>query len=382
MAKKTGLHLEERNWISFSRGALRRNYLQIASLVPGQWLCPMVKANAYGCGLEYAVRSTQGLPALYGYGVATIEEGLQTRRLLRSHQKPILVFYETDPWAEWKTAAFKQGHLTAVLGSIESLRLFLKKSKGIPWHLNVNTGMNRLGFRLQDLKEVERLLRRLPHRAPEGMCSHFACGEDPLSPTTQRQIREMREVAQWARSLFPHVTLHLGNSAGIWNEKRLGFSEFTQMVRPGLALYGIPPWEKARGVDLEPVFRWSARVVGVHRLRQGEQVGYGGTYVIVQKGSVFAAIVGCGYGDGLMRNLSNRGLVGLSGKVVPMIGAVGMDLVAIRATSQTRPGDIVNMLGGPVAPWLQARLANTIPYELLTSIQPRVTRTYIDEFDA
>jgi alanine racemase len=206
--------------------------------------------------------------------------------------------------------------------------------------------------------------------------------ELPESRLSQSQLERFVALKSELSGAFPSARFHLANSGGIWNAKRWSLRGLTDCVRPGLALYGIPPWADAPTRGLVPVMTYQATVVAVHQLRPGDSIGYGATFTAPGKGGkggepVYAAILGAGYADGVKRALSNQGYAWLGGRSTRFLGMVSMDLCAVGAFASTRVGEQVELLGPHVDPWAQARAAGTIPYELLTSLSVRVQRKYV-----
>jgi alanine racemase len=199
------------------------------------------------------------------------------------------------------------------------------------------------------------------------------------SKLTQSQIEAFRTLRREMSSALPRAHFHLSNSGGIWNQKDLvsgGWKNLTDVVRPGLSLYGVPPWKGAPARGIEPVLTLEASVIQVHRLKAGDCVGYGGTYRVTGNDATHVATLAAGYADGLKRNLSNTGNAWLGNSATSFVGIVSMDLSAVRCTASTQVGDRVEILGPHVDPWGQAQAAGTIPYELLTSLSGRVQRIY------
>jgi len=370
--------------IHLSSSALVKNYEAIRALVPNQLLLPMLKANAYGHGAEWASRLLQNMPGLYGLGVATLAEGAQVRRAVTSRFKaPILIFTETVDWSSEKGAFCEEHGLTPVLASAEGWTQFLKEgwAPRLSYEVQFNSGMNRLGIEPGFLPKFIKNLKTLPESAhPGGIFSHLAMSEAPEEPLTQTQLERFLRIRGELKPVLPRAYFHLCNSGGIWNHKLLGISEFTEVVRPGLSLYGIPPWSGAPERGISPVMTVQSRVVAIHRLKAGDSVGYGGTYQVRGQQPVFVAIVSAGYADGIERALSNRGYAWLNARPTRFLGVVSMDLCALQCWPESRVGDRVEFLGPHVDPWTQAKAAGTIPYELLTSLsseRERVKRIYV-----
>lgn len=376
----------------FSAKALLGNFEAILSQVPGQFLLPMVKADGYGHGAAWVAGELAHLPEVYGFGVATLEEGITLRRALGKKSR-IVVFSGSSPWTEEKGACCEKFGLTPVISHEHDWEDFFRQgwAERVPYELKFNTGMNRLGIPLSLAPKIGRSLRAAPMIAhPSGVFSHLAIGEDPRAPLSRRQLERFVWLKGELSGLLPRAQFHLANSAAIWGHKEWGLKDLTDGVRPGLSLYGIPPWEGAPERGLEPVLTLRASVVSVHRLKPGESMGYGAQFTVPSKGPqakpVFAAVLAAGYADGVSRRMSGEvrrngeiqggGWVWLGGEARRMLGRVSMDFCAVLASSSTRIGEWAEILGPNVEPWAQARAAGTIPYELLTSVSQRVKRIY------
>jgi len=152
-------------------------------------------------------------------------------------------------------------------------------------------------------------------------------------------------------------------------------NQLTQIVRPGLSLYGVPPWPGASQKGLKAVMTLKAQVILVLNLKKGESVGYGARYTAKKAEKI--CILGAGYADGWHRKLSNSGELWIENGKSKILGIVSMDLTAAACKSNTKVGDWAELLGPHLDPWKQAQAAGTIPYELLTSVTKRVQRRYI-----
>ncbi|MCM2279405.1 MAG: alanine racemase [Oligoflexia bacterium] len=404
----------------FSSKALRANYLAVREQVPGLAVLPMVKANAYGHGFSWVARELLELPGLYGFGVATLGEAAELRAALgeRGKRVRILVLSGACGWTREKGAFCEKFGLTPTIASDADWQEFTGQGwqERIPYELKFNTGLNRLGMSLSEVPRVARFLRELSaERHPTGVLSHLVMSEAPEAKLTLAQLERFTWLRRELREAIPGAQFHLGNSAAIWNQKKLGLTEISDVVRPGLSLYGIAPWDQAPARGITPVCTLRASVLAVHRLKPGESIGYGARYTVTGTKPVYAAILGAGYADGIPRRWSGNmeaqpgpargkggkgrgraakqgarsealaaereeqgsgGYVSLNGCERRFLGAVSMDLCAVTCDADTRVGDWGQFLGPEVDPWAQSRAAGTIPYELLTSISARVQRIY------
>jgi alanine racemase len=362
--------MNSRTTAEISQSALLHNYRVLASKAGGLGMLPMVKADAYGHGAVPAAKTLLKERNLRGFGVATFSEALELRRALGASRVPIWVFSDCAPFGTEQAQACLKHCLEPVFSEITSLLQFqrLRESRRIRAHVEVNTGMNRLGIPPDSIS----LIRFYPG----SVFTHLADAENPESPLTRQQLRRFSELLPVCRARFPAAQFHFANSAAIWNRSRLKLFNEMDLVRPGLSLYGIRPFERAPEAGLRRVMRLTARVLNRVFLEKGDRVGYGGTYVCRKAAGEWIAVVGGGYADGIFRSVSNQGVAYLGSKKLRFRGRVSMDLSAIEGLPRMKIGDELELWGPRVDPYEQAGLAGTIPYEWTTRIGPRVERTY------
>lgn len=355
--------------------AFRHNLAAIKSLAPGAAILPVIKADGYGHGMIPLAREVLkcGAPML---GVGVLEEGRALRR--EKIAAPTLLLDGIFPEEAADAVKYR---LTPVVFSVEVAkelnRIGKKEGKKIAIHLKFDTGMSRLGFTLSEATEAVTLIAKMKNLHVEGIMTHLASSGDIQSPQTDHQIRRFEMVLGLVKktSLKP-LYLHTANSAAILNFKNAHYG----MVRPGIALYGVPPSE-TKGVEFKPVMTVTSRLISVKEISQGEGIGYNATYVTPRKKKI--GVVLGGYADGINRLLSNRGVFIVRGKPVPIVGNVCMDMVMVDLSRvpSAAPGDEVILLGGDADEtsaqhW--ADLTGTIPYEIFCrlGVGPRAQRVY------
>lgn len=366
---------------AFSAAALIGNYRAIGAQVKSHALLPMIKANAYGHGAAWAAKTLAREESLYGFGVASLEEGREVREALglKGRKTRVLAFSGAANWSDGKGNYCAAHGLTPVLASEEDLRAFVKAKwpARLPYHLKFNTGMNRLGIAPSSLGPTIALLRKLPaEELPEGVASHLAVAEDPKHALTRLQFERFREIRAGFENLGSAIQFHIANSSAIWNAKHYGLEGLTDVARPGLSLYGVAPWPDAPARGIEAVMSLRYQVVQRRRLRQGESIGYGATYRHKDETPLEVAILSSGYADGFHRRNSGVGHLFLGGRSRRILGIVSMDLSAVECDASTKVGEYAEMVGPGIDPWTQAGASGTIPYELLTSVSPRIRRRY------
>lgn len=341
-------------------GALRRNAAAIAARA-GVPILPMVKADGYGLGAVRVARALdQDEP--WGFGVATVTEGEELRRA--GITRPIIVF--TPMLAEDLDAA-ERAKLTPALATAATIKRWTPTQ--LPWHLGIDTGMNRAGLRWDETGVLSDLIEAYP---PEGVFTHFHSAE--LNDGTMAQQVERFEQALANMPVRPKF-LHAENSAAI---ERCGRSRWS-FARPGVFLYGVNNLDPTE-LPAEPVVALRARIVELRSTRDGETVSYDGTWT--SRGRRRIATIPVGYADGFRRVLSNRGTALLRGKRVNVAGNVTMDMTMLDVTDvPCEIGDVVTLIGkdgGDVITVSEvAKLGELSPYEVLTSLRSRLPRRYI-----
>ncbi len=347
----------DRAWLDVDLGAIVRNARRFQELI-GAPLLPMVKADGYGLGAVPVARALEAI-APWGYGVATPEEGARLRGA--GITRPLLVF---SPLGSDQVAQFRVDQLRPVIGDLPALDAWLAAEAG-PFHVEIDTGMSRAGFRWHDASLISALAERLRGAAGwEGLFTHFHSADSDEN-ATREQVERFDQVRAALDSRPPMI--HLASSGAAQYGTELG----ADLARPGIYLYGA----RAGSLEPEPVVKLCARVVALRRLRPGDTVSYGAEAEVEADTTI--ATIGIGYGDGVPRALGGRGFVEINEVIVPIVGRVTMDMVMVDVEdTPVNIGDTAVLFGGLVSLDDQAGLAGTISYELLTMLTPRVTRRY------
>ena len=335
--------------------ALARNYRTLGA-VSGAPVNPVVKADGYGLG---AAAVTQRLMAegARTFFVARAAEGVRLREAIGP--EPVIYILDGCPGGSQGDGAamLKASNLRPVINQPAQLQAW-RAAGGGACGLQIDTGMNRLGFRVEDAPE--------PFEGLELVMTHLACADEPSNPLNRAQ----RDAYAAAAARYPGVTRSFANSGGCF----LGPDFAFDVVRPGICLYGGGP--EGRPHDrIAPVASLIAQAVQVRDVPAGETVGYSQGYRAERPMRV--ATVGAGYADGVLRSYSPRGQVFIAGELRPIIGRVSMDVLAVDVTGlDVKAGDPVEIFGTNRLIDDAAAAAGTISYELLTSITPRVPRVY------
>ena len=339
----------------------------------------VIKANAYGHGAAQVARALEREAAARNVSppmlaCADIEEGVELRAA--GVRAPILVFGAlsvSDP-----DGVFACG-LTPTVSSPAAARALQQAAaaRGVRLrvHLKIDTGMNRFGFRHDNLGATLPSVLRSTHLTVEAVYTHFATAEDCDHPLFERQWTRFEAVRAAAAELgLAGAWWHAANSAALLRDRRTWYDA----VRPGLLLYGIAPPPLDPDLRLRPVMSLRSRVVAVKGMRPGESAGYGGAFVANRP--LRLALIPAGYADGLDLRLAGRGAVLVGGVRAP-VAAVSMDSMVVDVTAvDAGPGDEVVLLGPQGADLLGAcdvaGAIGTVPHEILCRIGTRIERTY------
>ena len=331
----------------------------------------VIKANAYGCGVEPVARAlaSAGCKTFF---VATLDEARIARAAL-----PAAAIYVLDGFFQNCGDVYAKLDVKPVIGDLNELAewdVFCRRSG---WAggaaIHIDTGMNRLGLTVVEAQGIIPRINAGDHGITL-VISHLACAEALNHPQNARQLAAFREIA----SLFSGVPASLSNSSGVF----LGAPFQFELVRPGAALYGINPTPEADN-PMQPVVDLKARILQTRNVEKGETVGYGGTWTARRPTRL--AVVSTGYADGYFRaggsNDGTRGAdVVVAGKRCPIAGRISMDLIAVDVTdiekNAARRGHVATLIGEGITVDELAHHFGTIGYEVLTSLGPRYARIY------
>lgn len=365
---------EARAWLRVDADALRRNFGRIRATVgPAARIIPMVKADGYGLGMGEVARAlSTELP--WGWGVATLDEGVRLRAL--AAPGPVIVFCPL-PHDSFEEALAAGLHLTiSSLDALEHLIAVGRRTRTLPSvHIDVDTGMGRTGF---DWRKASSWMPRVVEAARKdirwvGCYTHLHSAEDDEA-SAREQCSRFQQVLDRIPERPSGLLVHLLNSAGA-----LRLPDYAHgAVRPGIFLYG---GRVGLGQPVpEAVASLHARVLHLRDADPGTELGYGATYRA--RGPERWATLGIGYGDGLPRALGNRGQALLRGARVPMIGRISMDMTVVDITGipGVGVGDVATLLGAEGGESITvddvAEVAGTISYEVLTGFTARLPRIW------
>jgi len=357
--------------LSIDLAALAHNYHLIANHVSPAQMSAVVKADAYGLGVRQ-VASKLYLAGCRLFFVAQMVEACHLRPHLPADAE-IAILNDIQPGME--ATAADHGFLP-VLNSLQSIQdwgaLCNERREQLPCFIQIDSGMSRLGL---DHQELEALVARpdiFAQAQIRAIISHLACADEATNGQNTHQLKRFQEIL----TRLPPRPAALANSGGIFlsgHERAFIFD----LVRPGLALYGVDPLGLTP-TKLRPVVALSARVAQIRHVGAGSLVGYGGTYQAAK--DMLVATISVGYADGMHRRLGGRGAAFYQNIRLPMIGRISMDSITLDISALPegllKRGSLVELIGPNQTITTLARDADTIAYEILTSLGRRFYRHY------
>lgn len=362
--------------LEISRAAIQDNYRIICNqLAPGCIAAPAVKADAYGLGIEASA------PALYDVGarsffVANLDEGIALRQILSAQDDATNIAVLGGPIKN-SLSYFDEFSLTPVINTFDQYELAKNYSKRSGSEINcilqIDTGMNRLGFKPYEIENHHEDLSQNKEIKISCIMSHFACADEKDHPKTVQQ----HQIFERAVSFFDtKISRSLCNSSGLFRDKSYQYN----ITRPGMALYGLNPTPEQDN-PMRNVVQLSVPILQIHTGTKTETCGYGASHLF--KNNTALATIALGYADGFFRSLGNaQSQVFWDGTPCPIIGRVSMDLCTVSLehipeSARPKVGDRLEVLGENQSADALAAQAETIGYEVLTALGGRYARHYI-----
>jgi len=353
---------------------LINNYRAIKNKVNGKKVIPVIKADAYGHGAEVfaEILMKEGADL---FAVSSIYEAMCLREYGITADILILGYVP-----DRKISKIIDNDITPAIYNLDfavKLNEEAKKAgKKVKVHIKINTGMNRLGFKKDELDEVFPVLKGLDNLVKEGLFSHFATSDEVDKSYSNMQFETFKYAMAKAKEYDLGVQInHIANSAAITDLDECSLDA----VRAGIVLYGVYPSEVEPETNpYKPVMSFHTTITNIFCIDKGETVGYGRMFKANKETKV--AVMCVGYADGYNRKLSNQGEVLINNKYkAKVIGNVCMDMtmIEIPKDSDIKIGDSVEIFGDNISISSLAKLCGTIPYELLCCINKRVKREYI-----
>lgn len=345
--------------------ALQHNLQVLQKTAPNSKVLAVIKADAYGHGM---VKVAQSLKNVHAFGVARLNEALKLRAA--GINKPIVLlegfFNQSD------LATLTEKELQCVVHSQEQVDAVLqaKLHKPLQIWLKLDTGMHRLGFHPEQFDKVYKMLNDSGNvQKPINLITHFHCADEVDNNITARQITLFKQHIQESSGLNS-----LANSAAIFAWPEAHFD----IIRPGIALYGISPFENMSAAELQlrPVMTLKSQLIAIRDHQAGESVGYGANWKAQH--ATRLGVVAVGYGDGYPRLAPQGTPVLVNGRIVPVVGRVSMDMLTVDLglDNHDKVGDDVTLWGDGLPAEKVAQHIGTIAYELVTKLTSRVALHY------
>lgn len=342
-------------------------------------ICSIVKANAYGHGMNETGKALSEYGTDY-LGTADYFESIQLSDYIKKYSgkdTPVLCLgLLTDDTLFGEVISRNIDITVADIKIASQLNDFAKsKNKIINVQIQVDSGINRVGFNPHDVYEAVKKLMQMKNIKLKGIYSHFATSEINEDPYSLKQLREFKTLVRELESNFIKFELkHISNTGGILNYR----DTFFNMIRPGISLYGYYPDRSkvVKDIGIKPVMSLKTKVKFIKTLKKKQSISYGRKYFTRSETNIASLPVG--YGDGYSRLLSNKAKVFIKGNYYNIVGTVCMDwvMVDIGIESKIKVNDEVIMFGNEYPAYNLSEIMKTIPYEVTCNISQRVKRIY------
>ncbi|MCV6599428.1 MAG: alanine racemase [Alphaproteobacteria bacterium] len=345
--------------LTIKKNVIVKNYKTIRKQVGKVPIAIMLKANAYGCGINkiFGLLYKEGARDFF---VANLSEALQLKESINTRDANIYVLHDI---AKENYKIYLKNKFIPVLNTCANIYLWAEKGERMPCLIHFDSGLNRLGLTLQDsrcLKE-DGILDKLNIKY---VISHFACSQNDDQTYTLKQQKNFEQVMR----LFPEGTkFSIADSSAIFKNKKYHLD----MVRTGSALYGINPTNLSSN-PMKNAIEIKARVIQIKDVKKGDSIGYDQKYIMPKDGKI--AIIGVGYADSIMRSHMNSGAFYFNGKKLPILGVISMDLTTVditRLKTKIKENDLVEVIGDNQDLDTFGASGKTSGYEILTSLSDR-----------
>lgn len=366
-------------WIEVDRGALQHNLDQFHSLLSkNTLLMPVVKSNAYGHGLQEVAKICLEHKAVRRICTVSLSEAIDLLKLSNKYQKSILILSFFDNNEEEIATAVRSGVIFP-LYSLEQASILNKIGKRLNKktrvHIKIDTGASRVGMGVGELLSfIGTIQEQYPFISIEALWSHLASSETNRE-YTYFQLNRFKKIRELLKQ--KNIDIPLGHIACTASTVLYPESHF-EAVRIGLGIYGIHPSSKtSKKINLKPILSLYTKIIQIKTIKKGTKVGYGGTWVAPHQSTI--AILPFGYFDGYDRRFSNKGSVVIRNTHCPVRGRICMNLMMVDVTrlKNIEVGDIVTIIGKGRRMNELAKEIDTIPYELVSRINPNIPRIYI-----
>ena len=360
--------------------AFSHNLNEIERVIdPNTKVIAVIKTDGYGHGAIPLAHMMESRDDIWGYAVATVEEGMALRRA--GMKKSILILGYTFPE---QFPEIVSHDLTPAVFSYDTAELFseeaCRQGKNLKIHIKLDTGMSRIGFQIcQDNADEIAQIAELSNIVIEGIFTHFAKADETDKDFTTMQAESYQRMIQWLKDRELEIPIrHISNSAGIVDLPEYNLN----LVRAGIILYGLWPSDEVckENIDIRPLLSLKSHLVHVKTLEAGRSISYGGTFRTDTEKRI--ATVPVGYGDGYPRSLSNKGYVLIRGKRAPICGRVCMDQFMVDVTDipEAKSGDEVTLIGTDGTDQITmeelGELSGRFNYEFACDLGKRIPRVY------
>ena len=364
---------------------LKSNFLNIRKKVKKSRIMAVVKANAYGHGVNEIVGALQSLEDKKPeyYAVALADEAVELRKLKIKQQ--ILVF---EPLTKEESELIFRYNIIPTVFSDQHLQILLhskrrnnirQKDKRIKIHVKIDTGMNRLGIKYNNAADFIEKINNNKNFLIDGIYTHFATSDEKDKTFAKLQLKRFNDlIADLKKRNIKFGLVHAANSGAILDMP----DSYFDMVRPGISLYGYyPSLETSESIPLKPIMSIYSFVTSVKQIEKGETVSYGRLFTAKRRTKIISVPIG--YADGFNRNLTNKATAIINGKIYKQVGRVTMDRIMFDVgNDDIKLNDKVTLLGKSnnleITAWDWGKILNTIPYEITCNISGRIPRVYKD----
>lgn len=352
-----------RVWAEVDLDKLNNNIKLIREISFGKKILGIIKANAYGHGAVEVARELS-FNGIDFFGVACIDEA---EEIIKNNIQGDILILGCTPIEEWERVI--ELNLKMTIASFEEVKEIEKRKIYPKVHIKIDTGMGRIGFTYEEaLKAIEYIVKNNIAEV-EGIFTHFAVADENIEYTKMQSEKFKKIVEKFDYIKYKHIS----NSAGIIN-----YNDEYNMIRPGIIMYGVVPFKHKIEEKFLPILTLKSKIVFMKKTEEDTYISYGSSYM-AKKGEIIAT-VSAGYADGVNRKLSNKGEVIVKGIRCKIVGRVCMDQFMIKIPENLKDvkiGEEVTIIGSGISVNDIAEKSDTIPYEILTSINVRVPRLYI-----
>ncbi len=359
---------ERQSILEISTSAFKHNISEIKKLIgPNKDIMYVMKANAYGTYLNKKIDVIKDFKII---ATAIVKEAIDLRKTGFKNE----IFVLNQPYLEDIDNIIKYDVTTGV-ADFNFIKVLSKRKEKLKIHLEIETGMGRTGINILDLDKILAFLKTTSNIDVEGVYTHLSVA-DSDKEFTNIQMSIFKEAVSKVKEYYPNIKyIHASSSNGILNVQ----DDISNLVRPGILLYGYSPSKNIPNINIEPVAKLKSCISFIKEVPTGTSISYGRTFITSKKSII--ATVGIGYADGIRRNLSNLGKVVIDGEKVNIVGTICMDsfMVDVTDIKNIKCGDYVYIWDNDKVKLEEiARECNTINYEILSTISNRVPRVFID----